>query len=167
MVLETCSAHCVWLLLLVLVPRIFPFRFSQSTLWMIRLGVWGLCLLGWGAISALCPPSVWQGVFGNWICWCFVCVRFVWLGPLDRFSEESTPLKPQRRICSDCLGGGYGFASPKCSHMLPPPNLPWASPLLKVSTIALSIVGGWVCTNRYGLCRATNRDCIFSQTHFV
>merc|ERR1711957_954105 len=21
------------------------------------------------------PPSVWQGLFGNWNCWCFLCVR--------------------------------------------------------------------------------------------
>ena len=130
MVWKMYSSPCVWLLLPVLLPRIFPFGFSQNTLWMISLGVCGgLCLLCWGCISALYPPSVWQGLFGNWNCWCVLCVRIFYLFPLEGFSQESTPFKPQWKICSDCIGGGGGFASPKCCHRLPPPNLPWASPL--------------------------------------
>ena len=130
MVGEMYSSQCVWLLFPVLVPLTFSIWIFANTLWMISLGVCGgLCFLWWGAISALFPPSVWQGLFGNWNCCCFLCVRVFCLGPLEGFSQESTPSKPQWKICSHCISGGCGFASPKCCHRLPPPNLPWASPL--------------------------------------
>ena len=167
MVWEMYFAQCVWLLLLVLVPRIFPFGFLQNTLWVISLGVCGgLCLLCWGCISALYPPSVWQGLFGNWNCWCFLCVRIFYLFPLEGFSQESTPFKPQWKICSDCIGGGGGFASPKCCHRLPPPNLPWASPLPNQPEFWLFMLGGLVCTNRYGFCTDYNRDWDFPKSNF-
>ena len=89
------ASHGVWLLWPVLVPRFFPFRFSQSTLWMISLGgCVGLCLLWWGAFLHVLPPWFWPGFLGNACCWCVWLFLLLCLGPFGRFPLETPPPKP-------------------------------------------------------------------------
>ena len=92
---NACFPPGFWLLWLVLVPRFFPFRFSQSTLWMISLGgCVGLCLLWWGAFLHVLPPWFWPGFLGNACCWCVWLFLLLCLGPFGRFPLETPPPKP-------------------------------------------------------------------------
>ena len=94
--LKIYTSHSVCLLWLVLVQRIFPSRFSKSTLLMISLGVCvGLCFSVVGSLSACSSPMVLArflekmpvvGLFGFF----FFCA----LVPFSRLPLQFSPVKP-------------------------------------------------------------------------
>ena len=144
--LKMHTSHGVWLLWLVLVPLCFPFRFSQSTLWMISLGVCvGLCLLCVGPLSACSAPMVLARSLGK--CFWLVCLAFssfmlgsLWAIPLGILTCQ-TPCV----ICIDFIGRGHGIQAPNFPKRFPHQILHAQPPCQKNENLAfLCLGGGWL-----------------------